>query len=163
MDKSLASSENNMWNDDFYRIQWAGDDMIELNFRFTYSSPCPLHSILGLQNIPAPYFSTEMSACCHLLRSFNLSLKNHHRLGIKPYEPFSSEPKRLACDLKAQVADVENFSENTERQNRDWHRFPFNCFKPSAKAGPAKELHQTIKNQHILITWLPRIGILLNF
>lgn len=135
--------------------------MRESNFRFTYSSPCSLHSILGLQNIPAPYFSTELSACCHLLRSFNLSLKNHHCLGIKPYEPFSSESKRLA--LKEQAADIQNFSENTEKQNQDWHRFLFNCFKPSAKAQPAKELHQTIKNQQILITWLPRTWIPLNF
>lgn len=70
------------------------DHSHESNFRFTYSSPCSSHSILGLQNIPAPFFSTGMSVCCHLLGFFNLSLKNQHCLGIKAYKSFSPELKK---------------------------------------------------------------------
>lgn len=126
--------------------KWPCTWMKESDFRLTHSTPCSWHSILGLQNVPAPYFSTAMSVCCHLLRSFNLSLKNHHCLAIKAYKLYSSEPKILACDLNAQAADVENFSENTEMQNWDWDRFLLNCFKPSVKAEPAKELHQISKH-----------------
>lgn len=58
MDKVLASSESNMWDDDFYRIQWAGEVTTHMNERVKLQIYIQLSVFIAFNSWPPKYTSS---------------------------------------------------------------------------------------------------------